>query len=263
MTFIHTFEPVAIAFQLGSITIYWYGIIMALAIATALLFATHTAKFFQIAKETILDLSIWLIAGGLIGARVYEIFLNFPYYQNNPKEVIQIWHGGLAIHGALIGGFIALLLFDKRKKINPLNMIAILTPAIALGQAIGRWGNWFNQELFGLPTGLPWGIPINFLNRPEGYKAFTYFHPTFLYESIANLILAIILYICIRQKKSAGIIVGIYMVGYGIIRFALEFIKIDPTPEMVGLRLPQLVSIILILIGFGVIFGQDTKKQLI
>jgi phosphatidylglycerol:prolipoprotein diacylglycerol transferase len=87
MTFLHTFEPVAIALQLGSITIYWYGIIMALAIATALLFATHTAKFFQITKETILDLSIWLIAGGLIGARMYEIFLNFPYYQTNPKEI--------------------------------------------------------------------------------------------------------------------------------------------------------------------------------
>ena len=260
MNFLHNFEPSAIALTFGSFTIYWYGIIMGLAIVSALFLATYIAQFFQIDKEVILDIAILLIISGLIGARLYEVLLNFSYYVSNPSEILQVWHGGLAIHGALIGGLITLLVFSRKKKFDPWLLSAMLLPGVALGQAIGRWGNWFNQELFGLPSNLPWSIPIEAINRPDGYGSFMHFHPTFLYESIGCLILAVCLYYLIRLKKSFELVIGVYTIGYGLLRFILEYIKIDLTPHAFGLRWPQVVSLLFIVIGIWIIAFKKSYK---
>ncbi len=260
MNFLHNFEPSAIAITLGPLVIYWYGICMALAILAALILAMKNAKLFSLDTELIIDLAIWLVISGLIGARIYEIFLNFSYYVSNPAEILQIWHGGLAIHGALIGGLIGLVIFSKRKKLDCWLLAAILLPAVALGQAIGRWGNWFNQELFGLPSNLPWSIPVQAVNRPIGYETFIYFHPTFLYESIGCLVLAICLYYVLRLKKSSELVIGIYLIGYGLLRFMLEYIKIDPTPHAFGLRWPQVMSLVFIILGIWIIAFKKSYK---
>ncbi len=262
MNFLHTYIPHAVAFAAGPITIYWYGIIMAIAIACGILLSIFIANKRSINPDLIIDAAIWTIVGGLIGARVYEFFLEWNFYSQAPFEILKIWNGGLAIHGALIGGAIALFIFLRKNSIyNIWNIAAVFFPGVALGQAIGRFGNYFNQELFGKPTNLPWGIPINPFHRPPGFETFEFFHPTFLYEALLLLILTILLYrLAIKKSLSAHIIMCAYLIGYGLIRFFLEFIKIDPTPIMLRLRWPQIVSLIMIVFGFIIIYKVRKSK---
>ncbi len=249
--FLHNFIPSSILWQAGPLTIRYYGLVLLLAMIAAILLSIKIASWYQIQKEKIIDLAIYLIIGGLIGARIYEIFLEFSYYQNNPLAIFKVWQGGLAIHGGIIGGFIALYLFSHDNKISLLKLSALVVPGLALGQAIGRWGNWFNQELFGLPSALPWSIPISPVNRPSNYLNFNFFHPTFLYESLACLVLAALLFYFAwrwrKNEKNQKFIVIIYLSSYAFIRFMLEFIKIDETPVWLGLRWPQIASLLMII----------------
>jgi phosphatidylglycerol---prolipoprotein diacylglyceryl transferase len=260
LSFLHSISPNPIAFSIGGLTIYWYGVMLAIAIIFALLVFLYLGKKNNLKIDYILDLSTWLIIGGIICARLYDVFLEWPYYLNHPLDIVKIWQGGLAIHGGIIGGLIVLVIFSKIKKVNFWQLISVLIPGLALGQAIGRVGNWFNQELFGGPTNLPWGIPIDFLKRPLGYENYDYFHPTFLYESLLVLVLAIILFILVRGKKlSSQIVLAIYLIGYGLIRFSLEFIKIDTTPTLLNLRWPQWISLLMIIIGGYLIFVKKDR----
>lgn len=251
MNFLHNTIPDSVALVIGPITIHWYGIIMALSIVAALLLSLHIADKRGFKREEIIDAAFWLIIGGLIGARLYEIGLEWNYYAKHFNDIVKIWQGGLAIHGALLGGAVALLLFLRHKKYNFWNLAAVFLPGVALGQAIGRWGNWFNQELFGTPSLLPWSIPIDLPYRPFAYEVFTYFHPVFLYESLGLLVIALILYILARRKNfPCALIVSAYLILAGALRFIVEFIKVDSTPEFIGLRWPQLFSLGLIALGF-------------
>ena len=196
-----------------------------------------------------------MVLFGIIGARIYEIFLEFPYYYANPSQIIKIWEGGLAIHGAIIAGAITSFVFAKKNHLDFWQLLAIITPGLALGQAIGRYGNWFNQELFGLPTNLPWGIPIAIENRPLEFISQEFFHPTFLYESLGLLFISIFLFILLYRQKNilperVAIRAGAYyLAAYSVLRFCLEFIKVDITPIFLGLRWPQFISLVIILIA--------------
>lgn len=250
---------------MGPLSIHWYGLFMVIAITSALYTTLFLTQKFKINKELIWDLSFYLIIFGIIGARVYEIFLEFPYYLENPEQIIKIWEGGLAIHGAIIAGLITLYIFSKKHKINFWKISAVVTPGLALGQAIGRYGNWFNQELFGLPTNLPWGIPINIENRPLEFINQSFFHPTFFYESLGSILIFFILLIIIfcynnLESKSSMKIVSFYLFLYSILRFSLEFIKIDKTPTLIGLRWPQIISLIIIFIAL-IIFKKSKHAQ--
>lgn len=249
LLFFHYIIPSPIALTIGPFSIYWYGIIIAIAILAILFVSLQTAKFFNISKDSVSDSAVWIIIGGLIGARLYEVLLNVSYYIEHPLEIFAIWQGGLAIHGALFGGFIALLLYTHIKKINTWSLLALFLSAVPLGQAIGRWGNWFNQELIGLPTSLPWGIPVDYLHRPSGFENATYFHPTFLYESLGSLVVFLILQLLIRRRPRPQTAIAFYLIFYGLIRFSLEFIKIDQTPEFLELRWPQVISLLFIITG--------------
>ncbi len=269
INFLHSFNPEPILASFGPFHIYWYGLFMVSSIIIALLITIKLASYYKILSDTIIDLGFWIILSGLAGARLYDCFLNFSYYQKNPLDIFKIYQGGLAIHGALIGGLAAGLIFiNNYAKKNNLNfkdelwkLLAIIAPGLALGQALGRWGNYFNQELFGLPTNLPWGIPINILNRPINYTTSNFFHPTFLYESLGNLIIFSILlssqiYLIKKNKqnyKNYVIIVSAYFILYSILRFSLEFIKIDETPVMFGWRWPQIISLAIIIITAAIL----------
>lgn len=263
---LHSFYPSSILLNLGQLTIHWYGLCVVLAIGTAIFVSIKLGKYYHINKETILDLAIYLIIGGILGARIYEIFLEFPYYSHNPLSIIKIWEGGLAIHGALIGGILAAFYFAKKNKLSLIKLIALVTPSMAIGQSIGRWGNWFNQELFGLPSNLPWSIPIEIINRPLQYINFSYFHPTFLYESIGSFfIFCLLLLLTYRWKnnlniKQSKIIIFTYLFSYSILRFSLEFIKIDQTPILLGLRWPQIACLITIIISLIILFSAFKNK---
>jgi phosphatidylglycerol:prolipoprotein diacylglycerol transferase len=276
--FLHTFSPTAILFSFGSLAIHWYGLFLVLAMIAAMLVAIYLGQKYNIKKDDIFDLSFYLILGGLLGARIYDIFLELPYYIQHPWQTLKIWEGGLAIHGGIIAGLIILVIFAKRKKINFWTLTAIITPALALGQAIGRWGNYFNQELYGLPTNLPWGIPIDTLNRPVEFIGEKYFQPTFLYESLGSLLiflaLLIINWTLLKNKESSRKINGglsilplaFYVILYSILRFCLEFIRIDAAPNVWGWRWPQIISLALIFFILILIFYKtciSDKKNLL
>lgn len=250
---LHNFIPNPILLNLGIISIHWYGFFIVLGIISALILILQLAKKNNINSEHIWDLSFYLIFFGILGARIYEIFLEFPYYISNPHQIIKIWEGGLAIHGAIIAGAITLFFFTKKNNLNFWKLAAIVVPGLALGQAIGRWGNWFNQELFGLPTSLPWGIPINLYKRPLEFIGYNFFHPTFIYESfgliLITLFLTLIIYKNNLTKKVAMRVLASYLALYSVLRFGLEFIKIDHTPIFLSLRWPQIISLAIILVA--------------
>ncbi|MFA6421795.1 MAG: prolipoprotein diacylglyceryl transferase [Candidatus Buchananbacteria bacterium] len=250
MNFLHNYIPHPIFFQLGDITIRFYSLFIILAIIVCLITVLFLAKKNTSEKnisDDIFDLALWLIIGGIIGARLYDVFLiDWSYFRNHLVDIIKIWQGGIAIHGAIIGGLISSLAWAKIKKRNFWKFAALIFTVLPLGQAIGRWGNYFNQELFGRPTNLPWGIPISLDNRQLEYSNFQYFHPTFFYESILNLILFFVLLFVYKKNRLKPIFIPIiYLMGYSIIRFSTEFIRIDPTPVYFGLRLPQIASLII------------------
>lgn len=261
LNFLHTFEPNRVLVFIGSWPIYWYGLFMVLAIITALLISFRLAKLYNLNLDLVFDLSFWLIIGGLLGARLYEILLMFPFYLANPGQAIRIWEGGLAIHGGILAGLIIIYYFSRRHKLSFWKLGSVLVPGVTLGQAIGRWGNYFNQELYGLPTSLPWGIFINPVNRPREFISQTHFHPTFLYESLGLLLIFIILYYA-NQKAAQFKKIGhhfflwsvcFYVISYSLLRLGLEFIRLDETPIILGLRWPQIASLLLIT-GASILF---------
>jgi len=254
---------------------------MVLAFVLGIWIANYFFKKKKI-KADVYDLAFWLILGGVLGARLYEVFIiNWGYYIENLDAIFKIWQGGLAIHGGIIGGGLALWVWAKRNKINFWKLADILVIILPLGQAIGRWGNYFNGELFGLPTSGWWGIPIDIALRPLEYINFEYFHPAFLYESFLNLCLFGILLWVYSVKTSndsviaresrqgdrsnlvqkgkyykTGTLVIIYLIGYGLIRFFMEYVRIDPTPEVLfGLKLPQFFSILMVLVAGFIYFS--------
>jgi len=288
MNFLHYYGPTSILFSIGSIDIHWYGLLMAIAILAGLLVSIKIARWHEIKSETIYDLFFYVIIGGFIGARIFYILYNPGYFWQYPLDMFKIWQGGIAIHGALVFGILVIFWFARR--LPPVEtkqprietrqclvstttdkfflLSAIIAPGLALGQAIGRWGNYFNQEVFGWPTSLSWGIPINPINRPTGFEQFSYFHPTFLYESIGDLIIFIVLLLLhkwiIKHKKypislpcrQAGniqypiLVTASYLLLYSTLRFFMEFLRIDPTAGSIGG-----VRVTMILAFLGVIFS--------
>jgi len=270
INWLHNFNPQALLVSFGPFHIYWYGLFMVSGILIALGTSSILAKYYKIKADTLLDLAFWLIINGLIGARLYDVLLELSYYKSNPLDIFKIWQGGLAIHGAIIAGLITTYFFARKHKISLWTLSALIVPGLALAQAIGRWGNYFNQELFGLPTSLPWGIPISILNRPIAYLDYDYFQPTFLYESLGCFVIFIILIsfsiYLIKTKKINDYyciwVSSLYMILYSILRFSLEYIRADVTPIIFHMRWPQVISLIIILASLGLlIFNSHGKKE--
>ena len=255
-SFLQTFEPNPVLFQLGLLTIHWYGLTMVLGVSLGIWVVLRLAQKNQIQPDSVYDLTFWLVVFGLVGARVYAVLLEWEYFAAHPAEIIAVWRGGLAIHGAILGGLAALIMYARKKR-QPFWLWAdILAPAIALGQAFGRWGNYFNQELFGRPTDAGWGIIISPANRPAGFEQFQFFHPTFLYESILNLVnFGALLYLHRVKTKfrlPAGCIVAVYLANYAIIRIIMEQFRIDRTPMFGGVRVPIIASAVLLVVAAGI-----------
>jgi len=269
ISFLHTFQPQAILLSYGHITIYWYGLFVVTGILAALAISLLLARYYTLTTDAVFDLSFWLIVGGIVGARLYDIVLQLPYYYEHPWQMLEIWKGGLAIHGSIVAGLLIVWIFSQRHKINFWRLGSLLVPGLAIGQAIGRWGNYFNQELFGQPTGLSWGIPIDLANRPWQYINSQFFHPTFLYESLGCLAIGIILIIwnirSAQTKRTSQNFhlysVSFYMISYSVLRFSLELIRVDETPIILGLRWPQLASLAIIIFFLSLLFKKSHAKS--
>jgi len=269
-------SPGPLLFQLGPFSLRWYGLLIAVAVLLGLLLATRLGKQRGIDPALIADLLPILVLAAVIGARLYYVTFEWRQYQLNWLDALAIWRGGIAIHGALIGGTLAVILYSRWRRISFWNLLDVLLPSVALGQAIGRWGNFFNSEAFGLPTDLPWKLTIPYANRPVEFLDQSTFHPTFLYESLWNLgVLALLLVLFergIRGKINlpVGAISCLYLEAYSCGRFWIEGLRIDPlclmgTPPYCdgGLRMAQLVSLALIALGaFGLYWLYGRRQPL-
>lgn len=255
-------SPGPLVFQLGPIALRWYGLLIAIAVLLGLSLATRLGRARGIEPSLIADLLPLLVLGAVLGARLYYVLLEWRQYGGNWLDALAIWRGGIAIHGALLGGSLAAVLFCRWRKQPFWPLLDVLVPAVALGQAIGRWGNFFNSEAFGLPTDLPWKLFIPLAFRPSEFLDQAYFHPTFLYESIWNLGVCILLLLLFRAASRGsiqllpGTLSCVYLLAYSSGRVWIEGLRTDPLCLLAappfcegGLRMAQLVS--LLLIGLG------------
>jgi phosphatidylglycerol---prolipoprotein diacylglyceryl transferase len=237
-------SPGSIAFYLGPLPIRWYGILMATSIVVGLWVAYRQAKRDGLPADDIISAGQWAVLAGLAGARIYEVIFNWDYYGEFPWKIPAVWEGGLAMHGSLIAGPLVGIWLAYRWRLPVLRSLDVAAPSIVLGQAIGRWGNYFNEEAFGRPTDLPWKLFISKAHRPPGYVDFEYFHPTFLYESLWNLAVFAILTVWLRPRlrDRPGALFFAYIGLYSIGRFAIEALRLDSF-WVAGLRVGQLASV--------------------
>ncbi|HBB28846.1 MAG TPA: prolipoprotein diacylglyceryl transferase [Clostridiales bacterium] len=233
-----------VAFTLFGIDVMWYGVIIAAGLLLGIILSLKECRRIGFREDTLIDFLLTVIPVGIICARLYYVAFTWDDYSQNLVEIINIRHGGLAIHGGLFGGIIAGLIFCKIRKINLVRIIDIIAPPVILAQAIGRWGNFVNQEAYGGPTNLPWGIMVN------GVKV----HPTFLYESLGNIIIFFFLVWYRKHKrKNEGEVFALYLMLYSVVRFFVEGLRTDSL-MFLGLRTAQIASIGMFLAGLTIFY---------
>ncbi|SES72846.1 prolipoprotein diacylglyceryl transferase [Anaerobranca gottschalkii] len=238
-----------VAFKIGPLTIYWYGIIIGAGILLSLTVGKIIGKKRGIPKDLIDEFVLIVVPLAVIGARIYYVLFNLNYYDSF-AEMIAIWEGGLAIHGAILVSIITAIVFTRLKKISFWDFADMGAPCLILGQAIGRWGNYVNGEAYGVETNLPWAM----------YIAGAYRHPTFLYESLWNLLIfALLIYVYYKVKVNKGSVFALYLIGYSIGRLFIEGFRTDSL--MFGpFRVAQIISIGFIIIGIVLYYLLNRKK---
>ena len=250
------------AFNLGPLSIKWYGIIIAVGILIGYFIAQESLKYVGLHKDTLVDIIFYSAIFGFLMARIYFVIFQWPYYMENPGEIPKIWHGGIAIHGGLIGGFITGIIVCKIKNLNPFQIGDIVAPSIILAQGIGRWGNFMNHEAHGGPVSRSFlenlHIPDFIINNM--YIEGVYYHPTFLYESVWD-ILGFIILITVRKHLRVGETFTLYLIWYSVGRFFIEGLRTDSLMLTSNIRVAQLVSVILIIIGLVLMVYRRMKYQ--
>jgi len=234
--------------HLGPIPLHMYGLMLAIGVLVAARVAEvrwvrrgHTAKEFS-------DIVIWIVVWGVVGARLYHVVTDYQLFEDDLLKAVRIWEGGLAIWGAVIGGAIAAIVLCRRRNLDLGDLLDCIAPGLVFAQAIGRWGNWFNQELFGGPTTLPWALEIDLANRPAEYVQYATFHPTFLYESLYCFALGLaLIWIDHHVKLKKFQLFALYCMGYTAARFVFEAMRVDPANTIGPLRVNGWVSIIVFL----------------
>lgn len=238
-------------FSIGPVFIYFYGILIMLGVLAAAFLSARLAPRFGQDPERVWDMLTWLLIGGIIGARLWHVFTPTPsnmaqgltpgFYLTHPLDLINLRKGGLGIPGAVIGGVLALWVYTRRNKLSFTAWLDTAAPGLVLAQAIGRWGNFFNQEIYGQPSNLPWAIYIDPQHRLAEYQSYERYHPLFLYESIYNLLVMGFLIWLGAKKKSwlkSGDIFIIYLIAYPVGRFLLEFLRLDSS-QVAGINANQ------------------------
>lgn len=238
-------SPPENAIGIGPLQLRAYG----LAIAVGVLVAVWVAQRRWAARggdsADISYLATWSVIAGLAGARAYHVLTDYHRFQGRWLYAFAVWEGGLGIPGGLLVGVATGMVLARRRRLPAAQLLDVVAPAIPIAQAIGRLGNWFNQELFGRPTDLPWGLRIDAAHRPDGYEQFATFHPTFLYEAMWNLALAGILVLYERHRPGArpGTVFALYVGGYGLGRLWVEALRIDDATRLAGVRVNIWVSL--------------------
>lgn len=249
-------SPGPIIFEIGPLALRWYGLLIASAVLIGVLLSQYLASKRQVNPELIGDLVIWLVIAAIPCARLYYVLFQWDNYAQTPGDIMAIWKGGIAIHGAILGGIVAAIIFARIQQISFWQLADLVAPSLILGQAIGRWGNFFNSEAFGSPTDLPWKLYIPQNLRPPEYVNVEYFHPTFLYESLWNLmVFGLLLTLFFRGLQGKlplklGTLFLVYAIAYSSGRVWIEGLRTDSL--MLGdLRIAQLVSLGAITLGIA------------
>ena len=258
-------SPSQILCTVFGVHIYFYGVILAIAIAVGTLVSDRIGEvYFGLKKETIIDLAPYLIIFGIIGARLYYCLMDFGFYTRFPTEILAIRHGGISIHGAILGGLVGLLIFAYRHKTSVKKLCDASAIGLALGQAIGRWGNFFNSEAYGMPTNLPWKLYIAPQYRQIPYQDVDFYHPAFLYESVLDLLIfGILLYFARSKKlKKDGNIALIYLILYSVARIIVEYIRIDCVRYVFGVSVAIIASVGIIILSIILLLLNNRTKDL-
>lgn len=257
-------------FSIGSFSLRWYSFFILVGIMLGLIIAAFEEKRKGFPKDFVIDLGFWLILAGIVGARAYYVLFNLDYYLKEPLQIFATWNGGLAIHGGIIGGLIALIIFCKKKNIEVIRACDLAVPSLIIAQAIGRWGNFFNSEAHGPLTTLAY---LKDMNIPDFvikgmYINGNYYIPTFYYESLWCILGFIILMVLryVLKKHNKGILTSVYLIWYGIGRVYIESLRTDSL--MLGnIKIAQLVSILSIVVGIIVLilsiirYCKENKKE--
>ncbi|CCI87315.1 prolipoprotein diacylglyceryl transferase [Lactobacillus gigeriorum] len=254
-----------IAFQLGSLSVKWYGVIMAVAIILATTMAISEGKKRQIISDDFIDLLLWAVPLGYVGARIYYVVFEWGYYSQHPDQIIAIWQGGIAIYGGLLAGLVVLLVFCYRRMLPPFLMLDIIAPGVMAAQILGRWGNFMNQEAHGGVTSLAF---LQSLHLPkfiidQMYINGHYYQPTFLYESVLNL-LGLILILSLRHRKGLfkqGEVFLFYVIWYAVVRFFVEGLRTDSLYIGGFIRVSQALSLVLFFAGIGILIYRRVKVK--
>ena len=245
-----TINPVA--FKFGNLSVKWYGIIMAVAIILAVSMAIFEGRKRQIESDDFMDLLLWAVPIGYVGARIYYVIFEWHYYSQHLDEIIAIWNGGIAIYGGLLAGLAVLLVFCYKRMLPPFLMLDIITPGVMAAQILGRWGNFINQEAHGGPTTLAFlqslHLPDFIINQMK--IGGVYYQPTFLYESFFNLI-GLLIILLLRHRKhlfKQGEIFMLYLAWYSVVRFFVEGMRTDSLYLLESIRVSQMLSVILLIV---------------
>ena len=257
----------SVIFHLGNLEIRWYSFLLLISVFLGIFLLLLESRKFNYPKDTIFNLAFYTIIFGFLGARIYYVIFNWNLYASDPISIFKVWEGGLAIHGGLIFGALTIILYCHKNNLNEIKIFDMIVPSILIGQAIGRWGNFFNSEAHGGPVAK---IILEELHIPnfiiEGMNINgIYYHPTFFYESMWCLLGVIIIYILRRFKKlKTGIQICFYMMWYSIARFFIEAMRTDSL-MFYGFKVAQIVSVILFLIalvGFIIISRKEKYEDL-
>ncbi|CAH0157610.1 prolipoprotein diacylglyceryl transferase [Peribacillus sp. NPDC101481] len=250
---IQPLNPIAI--DLGPIQVHWYGLIIGFGVLLGLIIALRESERRGLDKEIFTDMILFAVPIAIISARIYYVIFQWEYYSQNPGDIIKIWNGGIAIHGALIGSVLTAIVFAKVKKVSFWKLADIAAPSLLLGQAIGRWGNFMNQEAHGGEITRSFlenmHLPEFIINQM--YINGTYYHPTFLYESIWNILGVIILLSLRKVNLRRGELFLTYVIWYSIGRYYIEGLRTDSLMLTDSLRIAQVISIVLVAVAIALV----------
>jgi prolipoprotein diacylglyceryl transferase len=254
-------SPPAGSLELGPLRLNAYGLMIALGAIAATMIAGRRMEGAGIgSREDATQIAMIAVPAGVVGGRLYHVATHWERFADDPLRIVQIWRGGLGIYGGMALGVVVGLVVARRRGLGVLATLTAVTPGLPVAQAIGRWGNWFNQELYGRATTLPWGLEIDARHAPDGAAPGTLYHPTFLYESLGCLVLAALLVVVDRRARLApGRLFAAYVAGYGVLRFFVEGLRIDPAKAAGGLRLNQWVSIVLVAAALAVLARRGAR----
>lgn len=255
-------SPSVNSLSIGPLELRAYGLMIALGALTAVAWSRRRQAARGGDPEDMSTIALWAVPAGLVGSRLYHVATDWRSFQGRWEDVPALWQGGLGIPGGLMAGVMVGVLVARRRGLSMAGAMDVMVPTIPVAQAIGRWGNWFNQEVFGRPTDLPWALEIDAVHRPSGYSEAATFHPTFLYEGLWNVALAVFLVrIERRGVLRPGYLVGLWVFGYGLGRLWVEALRVDQASLIVGVRVNTWMALVAIVAGAVVTWTGRTAKS--